>query len=188
MKKVSALRARELSWLARLKYLDAICVFFWASTPVLVSMSTFSTVILRNGNLTSSSVFTSLALFQILINPLNSFPWVLNGFLEARVSLSRIQKFLFQGDIEINQRGQDSDIQSGVDYDIFLEHCVVPISAEKKLNVATMKVKPGELVVIFGSVGSGKSSLLFSLLGETPIEGRKYFGAHSALVSQDPCT
>lgn len=30
----------------------------------------------------------------MLILPLNSFPWVLNGTLEAKVSLDRIQRFL----------------------------------------------------------------------------------------------
>ena len=39
-------------------------------------------------------VFTSIALFNILIGPLNAFPWVINGLMEARVSLKRIQSFL----------------------------------------------------------------------------------------------
>lgn len=39
-------------------------------------------------------VFTTLALVGMLILPLNSFPWVLNGVLEAKVSLERIQRFL----------------------------------------------------------------------------------------------
>lgn len=39
-------------------------------------------------------VFTTLALVGMLILPLNSFPWVLNGTLEAKVSLDRIQRFL----------------------------------------------------------------------------------------------
>lgn len=39
-------------------------------------------------------VFTALALVGMLILPLNSFPWVLNGILEAKVSLDRIQRFL----------------------------------------------------------------------------------------------
>lgn len=39
-------------------------------------------------------VFTALALVGMLIVPLNSFPWVLNGTLEAKVSLDRIQRFL----------------------------------------------------------------------------------------------
>lgn len=42
----------------------------------------------------SMQVFTALALVGMLILPLNSFPWVLNGTLEAKVSLDRIQRFL----------------------------------------------------------------------------------------------
>lgn len=38
-------------------------------------------------------VFTTLALVGMLIIPLNSFPWVLNSILEAKVSLDRIQQF-----------------------------------------------------------------------------------------------
>lgn len=38
----------------------------------------------------------------MLILPLNSFPWVLNGILEAKVSLDRIQQFfeLMDQDLE----------------------------------------------------------------------------------------
>lgn len=39
-------------------------------------------------------VFSTLALVGMLILPLNAFPWVLNGTLEAKVSLDRIQRFL----------------------------------------------------------------------------------------------
>lgn len=39
-------------------------------------------------------MFTALALVGMLILPLNIFPWVLNGILEAKVSLDRIQSFL----------------------------------------------------------------------------------------------
>jgi len=39
-------------------------------------------------------VFTTLALVGMLILPLNCFPWVLSGVLEAYVSLERIQRFL----------------------------------------------------------------------------------------------
>lgn len=38
-------------------------------------------------------MFTTLALVGMLIIPLNTFPWVLNGILEAKVSLERIQRF-----------------------------------------------------------------------------------------------
>lgn len=39
-------------------------------------------------------MFTALALVRMLILPLNNFPWVINGLLESKVSLDRIQRFL----------------------------------------------------------------------------------------------
>lgn len=39
-------------------------------------------------------MFTSLALFGLLISPLNAFPWVINGLVEAYVSLKRVQRFI----------------------------------------------------------------------------------------------
>ena len=39
-------------------------------------------------------MFTSLALFNMLISPLNAFPWVLNGLVESWVSIKRVQEFL----------------------------------------------------------------------------------------------
>jgi hypothetical protein len=39
-------------------------------------------------------VFTSLALFNVLIAPLNAFPWVVNGVVEALVSMKRLQRYL----------------------------------------------------------------------------------------------
>ena len=45
-------------------------------------------------NLPLFQVFTSLALFNILIAPLNAFPWVINGLMESWVSLKRVERFL----------------------------------------------------------------------------------------------
>ena len=92
--KINAIREKELISLRGRKYLDALCVYLWATTPILISILTFGTYVLLNNNLTAATVFTSLALFNMLIGPLNSFPWVVNGMMEAWVSLTRIESFL----------------------------------------------------------------------------------------------
>ena len=48
-------------------------------------------------------VFTSVALFNILISPLNAFPWVINGLMEAWVSAKRVQQFLQLEEIQWGQ-------------------------------------------------------------------------------------
>ena len=75
------------------KYLDALCVYFWATTSVFFSLCTFAAFVLLGHELTASKVFTSLALFNVLIAPLNAFPWVVNGIVEAVVSMRRLQRW-----------------------------------------------------------------------------------------------
>lgn len=87
-------RQGEFQALATRKYLDALCVYFWVATSLLFSLFTFGLFVLLGHRLTAEVVFTSLALFNVLIAPLNSFPWVLNGTVEAVVSVRRLQGFL----------------------------------------------------------------------------------------------
>lgn len=90
----SGYRNSELSYLGKRKYLDAICVFLWACTPVFISLITFALYFWLNGSLDARTVFTSVALLAMLIGPLNAFPWVLNGLVEAWVSLKRVQELI----------------------------------------------------------------------------------------------
>lgn len=93
------MREGEIKYLKKRKYLDALCVYFWATTPVLISILTFGTYVLMGNKLTAATVFTSMALVNMLISPLNAFPWVLNGVVEAWVSIKRIQKLLDVRDV-----------------------------------------------------------------------------------------
>lgn len=88
------IRENEIKYLRGRKYLDALCVYFWATTPVIIAILTFATYVLSGNQLTAKTVFTSMALLNMLIGPLNAFPWVLNGLTEAWVSLKRIQRML----------------------------------------------------------------------------------------------
>ena len=73
--KILEARKDELKYLKGRKYLDAICVYLWATTPVLISVLTFATYVLLGNDLTAAKVFTSVALFSMLTGPLNAFPW-----------------------------------------------------------------------------------------------------------------
>ena len=92
--KVFKSREEELKYLKGRKYLDAVCVYLWATTPVLISVVTFAIFALLKNQLTAANVFTSVALFAMLTGPLNAFPWALNGLVESFVSLKRVDKFL----------------------------------------------------------------------------------------------
>ncbi|XP_047714109.1 ATP-binding cassette sub-family C member 10 isoform X4 [Prionailurus viverrinus] len=166
--RVEACRARELGRLRVIKYLDAACVYLWAALPVVISIVIFITYVLMGHQLTATKVFTALALVRMLILPLNSFPWVINGLLEAKVSLDRIQRFL---DLP-NQNPQayySSDPPTAPSTVLELHEALFswdPVGTSQETFISHLEVKKGALVGIVGKVGCGKSSLLAAIAGE----------------------
>ncbi|XP_053568742.1 ATP-binding cassette sub-family C member 10 isoform X2 [Bombina bombina] len=174
---VSALREKELRSLRAIKLLDALCVYLWAALPVLVSIITFITYVLLGHQLTAAKVFTALALVGMLILPLNNFPWVLNGVLEAKVSLDRIQLFLDlqeQNLLTYYSQAPPTDPSSNLELReaafswVLDPECVIGScrSGSLQLSIQHLSIHKGSLVGVVGKVGSGKSSLLAAITGE----------------------
>uniref|UniRef100_A0A672PFU0 ATP-binding cassette, sub-family C (CFTR/MRP), member 10 n=1 Tax=Sinocyclocheilus grahami TaxID=75366 RepID=A0A672PFU0_SINGR len=167
--KIAETRKKELHHLKLLKYLDAVCVYTWAALPVVISILTFITYVLLGNNLTAAKVFSTLALVGMLILPLNAFPWVLNGTLEAKVSLDRIQRFLTL---------QDQDLTV-----YYSQVCPEDPLSAVEMDQASFSWKQseeddsisGSLVAVVGKVGCGKSSLLSAITGELTRSGGEVF-------------
>ncbi|XP_058410288.1 ATP-binding cassette sub-family C member 10 isoform X4 [Diceros bicornis minor] len=166
--RVEACRARELGRLQVVKYLDAACVYLWAALPVVISIIIFITYVLMGHQLTATKVFTALALVRMLILPLNNFPWVINGLLEAKVSLDRIQRFL---DLPNHNPKAYYSPDPPTEPSTVLElHEALfswdPVGTSQETFISHLEVKKGVLVGIVGKVGCGKSSLLAAITGE----------------------
>lgn len=181
--RVRAARAEELQHLGTLKYLDALCVYFWATTPVLMSMATFGVYLRLSGSedLDAARIFTTLALLGVLVAPLNAFPWVVNGMVEARVSIDRVGRFLHAPDTY-------SCVPASADLGALdLLDATLVVGGALVLSRATLRVRPGDLVVVSGAVATGKTSVLLALLGELPLRaGAVARGGSAAYVAQDP--
>ncbi|XP_043269152.1 ATP-binding cassette sub-family C member 10 [Venturia canescens] len=199
LRSIFKLREQELKYLKGRKYLDALCVYFWATTPVLISILTFGTYVLVGNQLDAKTVFTSMALLNMLIGPLNAFPWVLNGLTEAWVSVKRIQRLLDLPDLDISTYyanpppGVDIMLKNASFFvsDNHDDQTVTKVpespapstSSSKKVvtfegeRVFTLKnlnidVHKGQLIGVMGKVGGGKSLLLDGILAEiTRAEG-----------------
>ncbi|KAL4559871.1 hypothetical protein LXL04_032017 [Taraxacum kok-saghyz] len=164
-------RSLEVKYLSTRKYLDAWCVFFWATTPTLFSFFTFGLYVLMGNQLDAATVFTCLALFNNLISPLNSFPWVINGLIDAVISTRRLTKFLSCSEHEPHTDDSSSSFLKFTDenLDVFLKDVCSSWSSnveEVILDHVNLSIPKGSLVAVIGEVGSGKSSLLNTILGE----------------------
>ncbi|NXS45357.1 MRP7 protein, partial [Balaeniceps rex] len=185
--RINACRAKELQKLRAIKYLDAVCVYLWAALPVVVSIAIFITYVLLGHQLTATKVFTALALVGMLILPLNSFPWVLNGTLEAKVSLDRIQRFLELVDQDLEAYyALDSPSGTATALEMLCaafswvpaeeESTRQPLSTGTlQLHIENLSVRKGMLLGVVGKVGSGKSSLLAAITGELIKQGGRLY-------------
>ncbi|XP_044256061.1 ATP-binding cassette sub-family C member 10 [Tribolium madens] len=144
---ITKLRDKELKYLKGRKYLDALCVYFWATTPVLISILTFATYVLMGNKLTAATVFTGIALLNMLISPLNAFPWVLNGLTEAWVSLKRIQRLLNLEDLDLEVFYNETMLETDQNSDIVIKNGIFnwgrELTSEEKnrLHLASKQTK-----------------------------------------------
>ncbi|KAF4093148.1 hypothetical protein AMELA_G00028850 [Ameiurus melas] len=166
--KVSQIRESELRVLKKAAYLAAVSTFTWVCAPFLVALSTFAVYVLvdENNILDAQKAFVSLALFNILRFPLNMLPMVISSMVQASVSLKRLRVFLSHEELEedsVDRRAVTGAPDSVRIVDGTFSWSKDDPPALKRINVC---IPEGALVAVVGQVGSGKSSLLSTLLGE----------------------
>ncbi|XP_021258943.1 multidrug resistance-associated protein 1-like isoform X1 [Numida meleagris] len=165
-RKVMDIREREVDVLKSSGYLTTYSMLTLTCIPFMVSLATFGVYFYldKENVLTASKVFTSISLFNILRLPLFDLPSVISAVAQAKVSLSRLEDFLFAEDL--NPEDVDTNYNGN--------HAVELIGAsfcwEKNglpvLKNLSVSIPEGSLVAVVGQVGSGKSSFLSALLGE----------------------
>ncbi|KAF9095081.1 hypothetical protein BGX29_009172 [Mortierella sp. GBA35] len=99
-KKIMEVRDQELRRYVRLYILNTFFTLLWFTSPILVTVMSFTSYTkLEHKYLSSSVAFTSMAIFIILRGPLNMLPSMITDLLEAIVSMKRIETFLNEGEI-----------------------------------------------------------------------------------------
>ncbi|QRW07534.1 ABC transporter [Ceratobasidium sp. AG-Ba] len=120
------------------------------------------------GSFDAVSIFTILTTVQILSSPLNFLGQSFPGLFAAYASLQRINVFLMMEEKQPLQVISDKDADEKPPGVVHLDHASFAWDKTSKLVLhdITFTLRPGMLYMCVGSVASGKSSLMASMLGE----------------------
>ncbi|CAO2828925.1 unnamed protein product [Amaranthus hypochondriacus] len=176
--KLTKLRETEKSWLSKYLYTSSVVAFlFWAS-PTFVSVVTFSVCIFVDTPLTSGTVLSALATFRILQEPIYNLPELISMIAQTRVSVARLESFLSdenQMKLLAYRKFRASNLAIDIESGEYCWDTSNPYGRKPTISLSDrLKIEKGCKVAVCGLVGSGKSSLLCSILGEIArISGRE---------------
>ncbi|XP_012991312.3 multidrug resistance-associated protein 1 isoform X2 [Esox lucius] len=163
-------REKELNALKRSQVLYSISIASFNSSSFLIAFAMFGVYVLIDDKnvLDAQKVFVSMALINILKTPLSQLPFAMSTTMQAIVSLKRLGKFLCQDELKPDSVNRELYSPEGGD-GVVIESGTFGWSKEGPpcLRRIDVRVKKGSLVAVVGHVGSGKSSLLSAMLGET---------------------
>lgn len=171
-KRILGLRQKELDTLWEFFKSDIVLNVAWTAVPILLSLTSLGSYAWLNGGLTASVAFVSIGILNTLDFAVAAMPGMIRYGIDCWVSLKRIEKYLDGPELKpIRTTGERPDIA--------FENASLawPVDDEDKaqeedrfvLRDVTLSFPPGELSVISGKTGSGKSLMLTAVLGEVDL-------------------
>lgn len=183
---VNEKRYTELKFLRKRYILWAVAATVWSGSPILITFLSFLVYTnVEKKDLIPSVAFTALSLFQILRIPLDQLADMIAHVQESKVSVDRIEEYLNEPETDkysqLISHKEDEHGQSIIGFENGTFSWGGKDMNDKaaadafKLMDLDIHFKVGELNVIVGPTGSGKTSLLMALLGEmTKLKGDVY--------------
>ncbi|XP_047982069.1 ABC transporter C family member 3-like isoform X2 [Salvia hispanica] len=190
LSRIQELRSVEARWLARYLYTTAFTTFLFWGAPTFVSMVSFGACVLMGIPLESGKILSAVATFRILQEPIYNLPDTIAMIVQTRVSLDRIASFLSLDNLPPDVVEKLPVGSSDIAIEVIDGNFSWDVSSPSPtLRDITFRVSRGMRVAVCGKVGSGKSSLLSSVLGEIPkisgtvrLSGTKAYVAQSAWI------
>ncbi|KAI8072302.1 P-loop containing nucleoside triphosphate hydrolase protein [Gongronella butleri] len=213
-KRVKDARSYEVKTLIKKIAYDLLMEILFMGMPVLVTACSFIYYTkVAHEEMTASVVFVSITLFNMLRHPIILIPDSLTTFAEAYISLKRISDYLDEP--EVDKQGVVIEVQdespqvaltrTGFDQSTFQWYATPTstngketkvaddvVEAEERtaipftLNTPALRFPTGQLTLVCGPTGAGKTSLLFALLGEMDtLSGRAFLPSKNKLATND---
>lgn len=136
-------------------------------------------VLMSSEKVTSGGLLALLWIVGIfLTRSFRQMPWLFTFIFDSWTSLKRVDSFLQLTNQELETRNSEFQKIRELDADspaIFVKNLNLKIGQQEILKSIDFNIQKGEFVAIVGEVGSGKSLLLLSLMGETGASFSQYY-------------
>ena len=191
MNKLNEIRNdRELRTLRKIGAVTAVANFTWSTTPFFVSCLTFGLFVLLNDQpLSTDLIFPALTLFNLLTFPLAVLPMVITAVVEAMVAAQRLTDYFAAPELQPDAVLRSDAVGHGEE-SVRIRDATFTWNKDDDRNVLhdiNFTARRGELTCIVGRVGTGKSSMLETILGDLyKIKGEVVMRGTAAYVAQSP--
>ncbi|KAI9752146.1 MAG: hypothetical protein M4579_005746 [Chaenotheca gracillima] len=171
-KKIGDVRGKELKVLWTVFICDTMLIFTWIATPVLLAAVALGVYAVLHGGISPSVAFTAISVFGQLELSLSVIPELTTMLLDALVSFNRIGEYLESPEKESKITPGDSICFSNalVAWPTDNTNKVDTRTEQFTLRDINMEFPNGELSIISGKTGSGKSMLIASVMGEAELQ------------------
>ncbi|KAJ8933694.1 hypothetical protein NQ314_013860 [Rhamnusium bicolor] len=186
-------RKAELKIVMKSSYVRALFMTFNLFTTRVALFCTLITMALTDQKITAAKVFVFMTYFNILSQTMSTmFVRGISEVAELLVAIKRLEEFMMNEEFETISSIQNNNDSKFIDkkYAISLRQLTVkwnPSSTDTALNNINLNVARGRLIGVIGPVGSGKSSLLQTILGElNVVTGSIEINGSLSYASQEP--
>lgn len=174
-KEVMDIRDRELSSRKKLARSEVLSGLGYMAVSTIVLFIALATHALRGQKIDAALIFTCISLFGLIEGPFGDLSHLISRCTNGYVGAIRLSKFLKQETKQESEAAEEGTPEKNSDAGLELKNVTAYFEDPQSpvLKNINLKVNHGESIAIVGPVGSGKSSLLYSILGELKISDGK---------------
>ncbi|XP_033725081.1 multidrug resistance-associated protein 1-like [Pecten maximus] len=185
--KIKAIRDLEMGFLKKIAVVTAFSVVLAVHSPFFMNFAILLIYMLADLSryLNATTAFTIVSVVNVIRYPIALSPFVITSCIQTYVSVDRIQRFLWEEDLEHDNVKR---VTHG-DHAVSIQNGRFTWDIEDQMTTLTninFEIPQGKLVAVVGIVGSGKSSLISAVLGELErLEGEVTLKGSIAYVPQE---